>query len=216
MQFVKVTYVYDALNRVNISRSYSGEAVATPAVTYKYDGTGVTGGVVYSKGKLTLVSSTVSAYSYDEYDQIGRVKRCTQTTGGQPYQMSYGYDLAGNMTSETYPSGKVIETEYDAAGRIAGVKRQANGMYYAGGPVGSGAIQYAAHGAVASMRLGNGRIERTTFNNRLQPVQISLDSNTGSRGGPGWGASRLSRTASENSRQRVGRQTNHNSAAFST
>jgi len=92
--------------------------------------------------------------------------------------MSYGYDLAGNMTSETYPSGKVIETEYDDAGRIAGVKRQANGMYYAGGPAGTSAMIYAAHGAVASMRLGNGRIERTTFNNRLQPVQISLDSNT--------------------------------------
>ena len=28
------------------------------------------------------------------------------------------------------------------------------------------------------MRLGSGRIERTTFNSRLQPTQIALDSNT--------------------------------------
>ena len=53
----------------------------------------------------------------------------------QLYSMSYAYDVSGNEIRETYPSGKVIETEYDSAGRIAGVKRQGTGMYYAGGPV---------------------------------------------------------------------------------
>jgi hypothetical protein len=37
-------------------------------------------------------------------------------------------------------------------------------------------FNYTAAGAVSSMRLGNGRWENTSFNNRLQPIQIGLGS----------------------------------------
>src|SRR5882724_4752514 len=90
--------------------------------------------------------------------------------------MSAIYNLAGLMVDETYPSTKVIHTEYDDAGRVAGVKNAANPNYYAGAVATDSAnrIQYAEHGAVSAMKLGNNLWERTSFNPRLQPIQIQL------------------------------------------
>ena len=97
-------------------------------------------------------------------------------TDGQTYSMSYGYNLAGGQTSMTYPSGRIITSEYDGAGRLAGVRDQSSGVYYAGATSTdvTNRMQYAAHGAVSVMKLGNGLWEHTSFNNRLQPTQIGL------------------------------------------
>jgi uncharacterized protein RhaS with RHS repeats len=142
-------------------------------VTYVYDTLGAS---LNGKGRLTSVSSSVSSYTYGSYDVMGRVLTGTQTTDGQAYSMSYQYNLAGGMTSETYPSGRVVITEYDSVGRIAGVKNQATSSYWAGSMSSDAAnrIQYAAHGAVSVMKLGNGKWEHTNFNSRLQPEQIGL------------------------------------------
>jgi RHS repeat-associated protein len=92
-------------------------------------------------------------------------------TDGQPYVMAYGYDRAGNMISETYPSGRVVTTAYDRAGDIASVTGQKAGeaqKTYAS------EFAYAAHGAVERVRLGNNLLERTLFDSRRQPVEIGL------------------------------------------
>jgi RHS repeat-associated protein len=171
---VVTTFAYDGLNRV-LTRTYSGPAPGgtTPAVTYLYD---TLGAALNGKGRLTSVSSSVSSYSYGSYDVMGRPLTGAQTTDGNNYSMSYQYNLAGGMTLETYPSNKVVVTEYDSAGRIAGVKNQATGLYYAGATATDVAnrIQYAAHGAVSTMKLGNNLIENTTFNSRLQSTFIKL------------------------------------------
>ncbi len=87
-------------------------------------------------------------------------------------------DPGFGMTSQTYPSGRVVTSEYDNAGRLAGVKNQANGVFYAGGAATdtTNRIQYTAHGAPSVMKLGNGLWEHTNFNSRLQPQQIGLGS----------------------------------------
>ncbi len=103
------TYAYDALNRAT-TRSYSD---GTPAVTYNYDSTTITNG----KGRLASVSSSVSTYSYSGYDALGRVLGGSETIGAQTYTMGYNYDLAGHMTSMSYPSGRTVSYGYDAAGR---------------------------------------------------------------------------------------------------
>jgi RHS repeat-associated protein len=162
------TYEYDALGRIT-SRIYND---STPNVTYSYDDPE---NVAYSIGRLTAVSSTVSSYSYGEYDPLGRVKTGTQTTDGQAYAMSYAYNKAGALTSQTYPSGRVITTNYDDAGRIAGVKNAA-GSYYVGAAStdAPNRLQYSVHGAIQAMRLDNGLWEHTNFNSRLQAIQIGL------------------------------------------
>ena len=164
---VVTTYGYDSLNRVR-TRTYSD---GTPAVTYNYDM--ATNGV----GRVASVVTTgVSSYNYTTYDALGRVTAYNQTTDGHVYTMSAAYNKAGLMTDETYPSLKVVHTDYDAAGRIAGVKNQVTGDYWAGGASSDAGnrIQYTSHGALSAMKLGNNLWEHTTFNSRLQPTQIGL------------------------------------------
>jgi RHS repeat-associated protein len=180
---IVTTYSYDALNR-QIKRTYSD---GTPEVNYVYDAQGLTyTPTTFTRGKsvgrlvalLYGTNSTNGTY-LGGYDEMGRVTVSVQRTESQDYRLEYGYNLAGEMTSEKYPSGKVVASEYDAAGRLAGVKNQATGTYWAGAAAGNAAnrIQYTAHGAVSAMKLGNSGTslwEKTTYNNRLQPTQIQL------------------------------------------
>ena len=176
---VEATYSYDALNRLTgRSYSYTGTDTAvsleTTRVDYDYDNCGA-----YSDGRLCSVTAkkgtaVVSKTAYANYDALGRVGKSTQTTGNQDYTMRYSYDRAGNLISQTYPSGKVVETVYDEVGRVAGVKRQ-DGSWYAGAAAGAtGAIGYEPHGGIRQFRLGNLLWEERRYNRRLQPTQIGL------------------------------------------
>ena len=169
---ITTSFVYDSLNRIT-SRSYSD---STPAVSYTYDAAGVAN----SKGRLTSVSSSVSATNCTAYDVLGRLIAGNQVTDGQTYSMGYSYNLAGAQTSITYPSGRVVSTEYDPAGRMAGVRDQQSGAYYAGaaGTDSTNRIKYAAHGGVSTVKLGNNLWEHTDFNSRLQPAEIGLGTST--------------------------------------
>ena len=109
------TFVYDSLNRVN-SRSYSGTP-ATPPVTYAYDT--ATNGV----GRLASVTTAgVSTYTYTSYDAIGRTTAFSQATNSQTYTMGATYNKAGMPETQTYPSGRVVNSIYDAAGRLSTAK----------------------------------------------------------------------------------------------
>jgi RHS repeat-associated protein len=186
---ITTTYAYDPFNRV-ISRSYQNDPENSPAVFYYYDSqTLPVGAPSYNRGQsagklvaVTYGSASAAAGTYYAYDQLGRTTASFQVTDTsanqvanyQTYQFGYGYNLAGKVITETYPSGRVIATEYDNFGRIGGVKNQNTQFYYAGGPSGFNWIQYAAHGALKRMLLGNGNSEHTNFNSRLQAVQIGV------------------------------------------
>lgn len=170
-----ITYTYDALKRVT-SRSYTD---GTPMVTFQYDATGVAN----SKGRLTKVISTVSEYGYDEYDALGGVKRTSQVTGGNQYLMSYGYNLAGHMTSQTYPSGRTVTTNYDMAGRVSGVTGaktgEANKTYAV-------SLSYASHGGVNALQLGNGLWEHTTLTSGFSLRRLVWGQRVQARAFWGW------------------------------
>lgn len=160
------TYTYDALNRV-VTKSYSnGTAVATPSVSYIYDATGVAN----SKGNLTSVNNGVSAYNFNGYDSVGGVTQSQQVIDGQSYSMTYAYDLMGNITSQTYPTGRVVTQSFDSAGRLSNISGQSAGT----SKTYANSFGYTPHGAMVRMRLGNGRWEHTSFNLRLQTEEIGL------------------------------------------
>lgn len=169
-----VTLTYDGMNRV-ATRTLSTGGVWV----YGYD-TGTNG-----KGRLASVvlQGGTDGYYYDGYDAAGRVtasRQITSAPAAQSYTMSYGYDLAGDMTKEVYPSGKEVRTNYDNAGRVSGVSRYVGGAF---DKTYVSQMSYTAHGAMSAMQLGNGKWEHTNFNSRLQPTQIglgtsSLDSST--------------------------------------
>jgi RHS repeat-associated protein len=163
---------YDALNRP-MKKTYSD---STPGVTYTYDDSSVSN----SKGRLTQVSSTVSKtnyFGYDTmgqviggYDAMGRVTASSQVTNGQTYTFAYGYNLAGGMTSETYPSGRTVSTGYDTTGRINGVTGSGDKTY-------ASSFTYWPHGAMNVMKLGgttNPLWEHAEYKSRLQPTEIGL------------------------------------------
>ena len=165
-----VGFTYDGLNRVKTKTLSVGGTF-----TFAYD-TAVNG-----KGRLRSVTSAGGDGNYyDGYDKAGRVTASRQVTttqqGQQGYQMSYGYNLAGAMTTETYPSGKEYRTGYDNAGRVSLVSRHLSGVLdrtYASG------FSYTAHGAVSSMGLsyisGSPRMtEQTSYNSRLQPTRMEM------------------------------------------
>jgi RHS repeat-associated protein len=169
---VETNSSYDAINRVK-RRWYTGTALnpATPEVNYYYEGAGEASAVANSKGQLTRVQSTVSTYRYTGFDVMGGVTGSTQTTDNKSYSMSYGYNLAGLLTSQTYPSGRVVTTSYDDLGRTSGVGGQKTGetqKSYVSSMI------YAAHGGTQSRKLGNNLWEHINYNNRLQPTLIGL------------------------------------------
>ncbi len=168
---INCTFTYDALNRMT-TRTYSNDPNQTRSIQYKYDGAGAT--IPNALGKLTAITTSgsfVSACTYDNFDAMGRLLHSTQTTDNQPYGISYEYDLAGNLTRQTYPSGRVVETAYDAAGRISQVA--------SGQTVYASSINYWPHGGVKDLKLGNNLWEHSIFNERLQPTEIGLGSTQG-------------------------------------
>ncbi len=160
---VGTDYSYDALNRVS-GRTYTDN---TPGVAYAYDAPEI----AFSTGRLTSVSSSVSTTSYTSFDALGRVTGSSQTTDGQSYAMGYEYDLAGNMTAQTYPSGRTVMTGMDGAGRLSLVTGEKAGE---GQHTYATSFGYEAGGAVGSMKLGNQLWEHTHYNSRLQPTEIKL------------------------------------------
>lgn len=172
---VVTTREYDGLNRIH-HVSYTGESgpVRTPAVTYTYD---QAHNGFYNKGRLTEVRSdavtapdvqavpqTIEAY---DYDLMGRVTNHSQTVGSDSYTLHYGYNMVGQLTSETYPSGRVVGYEYDDGARLTRVNRASAGSYVSN-------ITYKAHGGFDQLTLDNGAVQSVTYNARLQPQQIKL------------------------------------------
>jgi RHS repeat-associated protein len=124
------TYAYDALNR-NTTIDYSDTASINPDVSRFYDG------ATNGKGKLwygyagggETAGSNVEKTLFESYDVLGRLvvlKQLFKVNGvwSTPYQISRAYNLAGGVTSQTYPSNHTVAYNYDSAGRLADVDAQ--------------------------------------------------------------------------------------------
>ena len=167
---VKTSFTqYDGLNRLKTVTFSDG----TPEIRYSYD-QARTG--FFNKGALTRVETAPNATnphpdtpdtaSEFDYDQMGRVRQHRQSIGAQNYNLEYNYNLAGQMTSEKYPSGKLVSMNYDNGGRLSGINDQ--GRTYLSG------LQFGLNGgAVSAMTLGNGVQESFDYNDNLQMNKMS-------------------------------------------
>jgi len=174
---VKTSLTYDGLNRVS-TVSFAGETNnQTPTVTYTYDSAS---SGYFNNGRLTKVetasTSTAPTTSqiYD-YDLMGRVSKQQQSIGAngsisaQTYTLEYAYNLAGQLISEKYPSGRRVAYRVDEAGRLSNV--------FGGGRTYASGFLFAGHGELTSMVYGNGATESFSYNDRLQLTQQSLVKN---------------------------------------
>lgn len=166
---VKTTFLYDGLNRVKTVAYSDG----TPKVEYTYD-QARTG--FFNNGALTRVETkleentpqgTPTTATEFDYDQMGRVTKHRQAIGTQVYPMEYGYNLAGQLTSEKYPSGKTITVNYDTKGRLANIADQSR-TYLSG-------LQFQGKAnSLSQMTFGNGTIQSFEMNDRLQMTKQEL------------------------------------------
>lgn len=193
---ITTVFTYDEINRVT-SKTYQSDTTGTPSVAYHYDNQTLPSGAPSfdrgtSKGRLVAVTyGGTQAGNYQAYDVLGRVTKSIQVTDAraagnsqpnwQSYTFSsYSYDLAGNLTSQIYPSGREVGTTVDEAGRISQVWGKAPSTCAAGWDCTQGtrvyadSFSYSAHGAIKAVMLGNGLWERTKFNSRLQLEEIKL------------------------------------------
>ena len=174
---VHTTLEYDGLNRIRrVSYAGEGGAVRTPAVIYSYDQahngyynqgrlTEVRTEAVSGAGGVQAVPQTIQAY---DYDLMGRVVNQRQNIGTDAYSLSYSFNYMGQLTSQTYPSGRIVSYEFDDGARLSHVRNGSTGSSHAT------SFTYKAHGGLASMTLGNGAVQTVSYNERLQPMQIKL------------------------------------------
>jgi RHS repeat-associated protein len=113
-------YAYDVAGRLT-AQTYPNE----PALGLAYGYDDETGGNA-GKGRLTSLSGGVSDRSYT-YDLFGSVTGETWQLDAQSYVIGYGYDLAGDLSRITYPSGRQVDFSYDAGGRIEDITTRATG-----------------------------------------------------------------------------------------
>lgn len=179
---ITTVYSYDALNRPT-SKTYQNDPNGTPVVNFYYDSqTLPTGAPAFDRGYSTgmLVAVTyggTSAGTYGGFDAMGRTVRQYQQTDGVNYLVEAIYNKAGGTTSQTYPSvpgyadRRTVTYSYDGAARLSAFTSGAT-SFAASANVSS--IGYASQGMLSTETLGNGLVHSVTYNNRLQPGQITL------------------------------------------
>ncbi len=151
---VTTTY-YDEINRPT-SLTFSD---GTPGITYVYD----TGS--YGIGRLASVGNSVATSAYT-YNNVGQVTREDKTINGVPFYATYGYNLAGQVTTARLPNGTTLTNTYDGIGRLASLTSDwVDGNHPA--TLASGFVYNAAQ-AVAQVDFGNGTRMTRTFNSGLQ------------------------------------------------
>ena len=123
---------------------------------------------------MTSVGNGAAARYTTAYDAQGRITASSQVTAGQTYSFSYGYNAAGSLTSETYPSGRVVKTAYDGVNRPAWVQGSFGGVNtdYAGSPGDPNTwAHYWPHGGLYYHLRRNGVWHAASFNKQLRQTE---------------------------------------------
>lgn len=126
---ITTIYAYDNLNR-NTTVDYSNTTV-NPDIDRHYDNPaqGKYGLGRYYYDFYNKDDGTIDHQATDAYDVMGRplARRQVFYTNSQwyNYPVTRVYNLAGNVTQQTYPSGHTVTYNYDQAGRLADYNGQA-------------------------------------------------------------------------------------------
>jgi RHS repeat-associated protein len=165
-------FSYDGINRV-IGVKYSNtsggaDPANTPPVTLTYDTGGAAAFALDRVANMTEGPATptpVNSHTY-AYDNFGRIITDTQSIDQHTYLIRYTYNLAGEITSITYPSGRVVLQNYDAIGRVCAIGASGStcttGTRYLNSPT------YNAAGETMSVTFGNSVQGSFTYNDHLQ------------------------------------------------
>jgi RHS repeat-associated protein len=177
---VVTSYTYDGLNRpktvsYNVTGAIGVPSTSTVSLTY-----GTTASQFNNGALITMTDGVGSEnYSYNALEQLTQLQKMIGTT---TYIMGYAYNIAGELTQITYPSGRVIQQSVDAIGRLCEIATSSpTGCGSAASPYATG-YDYNAAGQVTGLKYGNGIYASLGFSSdRLQ--LNCLDYSTTNRGG---------------------------------
>jgi RHS repeat-associated protein len=162
---VTIGYSYDILNRLIYK---SGPGISD---THVYDVEPAGSGVTTSNGigRLVFETNNTNADGHYSYDPLGRVlhqQGCSPSNCiGTANTITASYDVAGNMTSLTYPDGRKVAQSFDAAGRVSSVNYaswngNAKSYAYLSNP------NYTPAGSLIGSTMGNGISIASGYDNR--------------------------------------------------
>lgn len=162
-------FAYDGLSRLT---TVTYPASTAENITYTYD-TGTNG-----IGRLTSITDASGSTAYT-YDDRGNVLTEVRTVGSASYTTSYAYDLADNLTSTTYPSGRIVTYARDSLGRVSSVSTQTDAGS-AAESVASG-ITYLPYGPSTGWTYGNGSTAARAFDQdfRMTDLQVTTSGSAG-------------------------------------
>ena len=130
---------YDALNRETVHNYSNGDATIT--TTYDQSACLVLAAcqnVGHATSNTDGAGSESWAYQVDPAN-LRSAHSNQRTTTSSPSNITktstYYFDLASNLTSITYPTGRIVNYTYDAANRPATAVDSANGITYASAQV---------------------------------------------------------------------------------
>jgi RHS repeat-associated protein len=191
---ITVTYGYDVLHRL-LTTTYSN---GDPTITTTYDQAACLGLTACQNiGHATSITDGAGSESWayqTDPTNFRSVHVNQRTTTSSPSNItktsSYVFDLAANLTSITYPTGRIVNYTYDAANRPQTAVDSANGITYAAAqvtpPTGclTTGVCYTPQGTEYSAAIGktstfNGVNLSETYNSRLQPLEIKASSSAG-------------------------------------
>jgi RHS repeat-associated protein len=162
---VVTNLTYDNAGRL-LTKQYPAATAENITVTWDATASGNKG-----VGRITRIDDASGSVEYT-YNVLGQVTQEKKTTSAVVYTVAYAYDLDGNVTQITYPSGRIVTYGRDSVGRISGVTTKKDS---GSSPVTLAmSVTYEPFGPLTSLTYGNGLALTKTFTQdyRINALQV--------------------------------------------
>jgi len=168
---VVTNLTYDNAGRL-LTKQYP--AATNENINYTWDDT--TGGKK-GIGRVTRIQDASGAVEWS-YNSLGQVIQERKTTSSVVYAVGYAYDLDGNITQITYPSGRTVGYSRGATGLVTGVTTQASPSSSAVTLASN--FNYQPFGPLQTLTYGNGLILWKTFTQDYGPNTLIVEQGSNS------------------------------------
>jgi YD repeat-containing protein len=152
-------YAYDGAGRLTEVKTTRSGSVERTIINHE-DGSDL---VVATRWPNDTTPQVAAALSYDT---AGRFAGRADTIDGKTFSAQYTYDDRDNLTSITYPSGRLVRYGYDAADRLVAICRASASLCDATTPLAetyARAFEYEPSGALKAYTAGNGVVTTLTY-----------------------------------------------------
>ena len=139
-----------------------GSVAPTSPVTFQYDSSGMRTEMNDGPGKVT--------YQYNSMNRLISETRTFDNIANKSFTLTYGYNLAGQLTTLTDSAADTINYNRDKTGRVTSI----TGSPYGGVTSYASGIQYRAWNSPKAVAYGNGFSASAKFTMRMQVQEFDI------------------------------------------